>query len=276
MSLMWRKYGKIIASIVKLRTLRLLLMATGSILSLRMQRQNTKMPAQTNINLRTIALIIFLSMVPCVAIWAGMYVMKNVYWTFLFYHGLCVVPAIVWGRSLWRNSLSMPTIKQCLIMVLASILFAGSSLLLYKLYGDYLLNSQDTFALLKEQGYGKGLVLPMTFYFVFVNSTLEELFWRGVIFNKLDQFQLPFKHFAIAWSAFSYAAFHYLILRLVLFPGWAEFGVFFLFIYGAILALIYRRTGSLVTTSLTHAFLTDVTAMVLIVALLTRLHESLF
>ena len=222
-----------------------------------------------------IAVVVLLSLLPFPAIWLGMYVLKNVYWTFLLYHGFCLVPVIVWGKSLWRDSLSFPTGKQSVVLFFSSSVFVALALLLYQHFGNHILSSDRTFALLIEQGYHQGIWLPMTVYFVCVNPILEELYWRGVILNRLNQLQQEQTEFGVIWSSISYAAFHYLILRLVLFPGWAEIGVLLLAFYGALMASIYRRTNSLIITALSHAFLTDLTAMVLLAALLARVHQSI-
>jgi membrane protease YdiL (CAAX protease family) len=67
-----------------------------------------------------------------------------------------------------------------------------------------------------------------------------------------------------------YAAFHYWICRLVVFSGWAEIGTIMLAFYGAMLALIYRRTGSIITTSIAHGLLTDMAAVMLLLDFLRR------
>ncbi|MBZ0187169.1 MAG: CPBP family intramembrane metalloprotease, partial [Candidatus Obscuribacterales bacterium] len=124
--------------------------------------------------------------------------------------------------------------------------------------------------LLKELGFSKQLFWPLSIYLIVVNPLLEELFWRGVVLNELDDLKLPVKHFGIIWSSLTYALFHYLIFRLVLFPGFAELGIVMLALFGALLAVVYRKTGSIVTTALTHGLLTDLAAIVLILNLFRR------
>ena len=72
-----------------------------------------------------------------------------------------------------------------------------------------------------------------------------------------------------------YAAFHYSILQMVLYPVWAEIGAVLLALYGAGLAVLLRATKSIVLVSLTHAFLTDLAAIILIIALYQRMGLSL-
>jgi membrane protease YdiL (CAAX protease family) len=79
------------------------------------------------------------------------------------------------------------------------------------------------------------------------------------------------KQLALVWSSTTYGLYHYSILRLVLFPGWAELGVAMLAGFGAFLVYIYKRSGSIILASLYHAMLTDLAAICLIVALFWKL-----
>lgn len=213
-------------------------------------------------------MVLLLTCLPCVIIWYGLYVLKNTVLTLELYHGVCLVPGIFWGFSLWRNDLIMPTLKQWLLLLVSAVIFSGAAVLLYDNLGYIFLDSRRVMSLLNELGFNKQHLIPLSLDLIFVNSALEELFWRGVILNRLDQMHTPFKHFGIISSSVMYAAFHYFILRLVVYPGWAEFGFILLAIYGAFLAIVYRKTGSIVMASLAHGFLTDLAAIVLILDLL--------
>jgi membrane protease YdiL (CAAX protease family) len=73
-----------------------------------------------------------------------------------------------------------------------------------------------------------------------------------------------FQYFAITLSSLLYALFHYLIFRLVLYPGYAELGILLLAGFGALMAVLYRRTGSILTTAFAHGILTDLACVVLL------------
>ena len=92
-------------------------------------------------------LLIFM-VLPCPIMWFGLYVLESAVWTLALYHVLCLLPMIVWGWTLWRNTLKRPTIKQLAILFAASVLFSASSVILYEYLGDLLLNSRQTLALL--------------------------------------------------------------------------------------------------------------------------------
>lgn len=129
-------------------------------------------------------------------------------------------------------------------------------------------------ALLIDQGYNKETFLYLSLYVIIVNPILEELFWRGTILNKLDAVSSKLKHFGVIWSSFWYGAFHYPILAMVLFTGWAEVGAVMLMLYGGLLALYYKKTESIVLTAMAHALLTDLSCIALIVSLFQRLNVS--
>jgi membrane protease YdiL (CAAX protease family) len=227
----------------------------------------------SGLNVGVVALLA-LTLFPAVIIWFGLYVLQSAVWTLAIYHFLYLIPVIAWGWPLWRNTLRRPTMKELAITIIPSLLFAAVAAVFYRYCGDFFLNSQNTFDLLMRLGYRQSIFIPLSIYFIFVNSALEELFWRGVVYNKMRQFDGRMQHLAIIWSSAAYAVLHYPIMRLVLFPGWAEFGTVLLALHGAALAIVYRRTRSIPVASLCHAFHTDFTAIVLIAALFCRLHMA--
>ncbi len=211
------------------------------------------------------------TLLPCPVIWIGMNVIQSAAASILLLHGLCLIPAIIWGRQLWLNDWKRPTLNQGMLLLGLTVMFCALTVFLYEFFGDHLLNSHNTVELLMRLGYRPSILFTLGIYFVFVNSTLEELFWRGVVFNKLSQLRPDQKSFAWIWTSITYGLYHYSILRLVLFPGWAEFGVLFLAALGALFIYIYRKTGSITLASLYHALLPDLAAICLIVALFYRL-----
>jgi len=205
------------------------------------------------------------ALMPCAAMWVGLYYLKSALWAYALYHVICLAPAIVWGRSLWLPSFIKPTLRDCLLLLGASIVFSAGAVLGYELIGKMLLSKEHVLALLKEQGITGRLFIFFAFYATIVNPLLEELFWRGVLLNAFDRAVSRFKYFGITLSSLLYALFHYLIFRLVLFPGYAEVGTILLAGYGALMAIIYRKTGSIVTTAIAHGLLTDLACVVLLI-----------
>lgn len=215
--------------------------------------------------------VLFWTLIPSLAIWLGLYQLKSAFITFVFYHGVCLTPAIIWGRSLWRPTFTTPAWRDCGLLFLVSIVFCGIAVVSYELIGAKLLSNDSVLDLLKlYSGSNWNLLTFLCAFIVIVNPVLEELFWRGVVFNELDTWHTGYKHFGLVWSSCSYALFHYLIFRLVLFPGFAEIGIVMLAFFGASLAILYRKTGSIVTTAFAHGILTDLTVVALIADLLQR------
>ena len=215
-------------------------------------------------------LIMLCTLLPSVSMWLGLYVVKSAIWTYVFYHGFCLLPVIVLGKNLWLKTWRAPELKYIILLLLGSIILSAATVLLYEWKGHVVLSNDNVFALLNRIGYTKEAFWPLSFYIVVVNPLVEELYWRGVILNKLDQMNLKFKHFGLIWSSLMYAAFHYWICRLFVFSGWAEIGTIMLAFYGGMLAFIYRRTGSIITTAIAHGLLTDMAAVMLLLDFLRR------
>ncbi|HEY9786550.1 MAG TPA: CPBP family intramembrane glutamic endopeptidase [Candidatus Obscuribacterales bacterium] len=173
------------------------------------------------------------------------------------------------GRSLWLPTWLKPRVRDVALLVPTAILFSGIALATYELIGPLLLSNDAVVELLRQQGYNKHIFWPLSFYAIVVNPVVEEIYWRGVVLNELEHLAHT-RRFALLWSSFAYALFHYPIFKLVLFPGWAELGTFMLAIYGAFLAIIYKTTGSIITTAVAHGLLTDTAVIVLILDLFHR------
>jgi uncharacterized protein len=220
-------------------------------------------------HIATVALMIW-SVLPSVAMWLGLYEMRSAVWAYVLYHGVVLLPAIIWGCHLWKDSMRLPTRKEWFVLFATSLLFSAVTVLGYELIGTTLLSDVKTIELMKRLGWYGQVFWPISIYGILVNPILEEVFWRGIIFNALDKLNVRFKHFALVWSSVLYAAFHYFIFRLVLFPVYAEIGTLGLVIYGVLMAFIYRQTGSILTTAVAHGLLTDMAALALMLDLFRR------
>jgi len=222
--------------------------------------------------LRELWIIICMMILPYSIIWLGMNVLKSAVWSLALYHVVCLLPGIIWGRSVFAGKFKPPSYLQLLGLVVASAAFSFVSLFTYEHFGDLVLSNANVMDLLKTVGYSKDIFVPVSIYIVIVNPFLEELFWRGFVMPKLDQLCPDFPHAGIIWSSFAYGAFHYPIMQLVMYPGWAEFGTVLLMIYGGLLALLYRKTNKILMPALAHALLTDLSAVLLMLALFKKLN----
>lgn len=222
--------------------------------------------------LRELWIIICMMILPYSIIWLGMNFFKSAVLSLALYHGFCLLPGIIWGRESFLKTLRPPTYLELLGLIVACILFSTGSVYAYEHFGDMVLSSPHVFELMKTVGYNRDIFCPISIYIVIVNPALEELFWRGFVMNKLDELCPDFPHCGLIWSSFAYGAFHYPIMQLVMYPGWAEFGTVLLMIYGGMLGILYRKTKSLLVPALAHSLLTDLSAVLLMLALFHRLN----
>lgn len=222
--------------------------------------------------LRELWIIICMMILPYSIIWLGMNFFKSAVWSLALYHGFCLLPGIICGREVFRKTLRVPTYLQLLGLVVASALFSFGTLFTYKHFGATVLSDTHVFELMKTLGYNRDIFTPLCIYIVVVNPALEELFWRGFVMNKLDELCPESPHCGLIWSSFAYGAFHYPIMQLVMYPGWAEFGTVALMVYGAGLGVLYRKTNSVIMPALAHALLTDLSAVLLMLALFEKLN----
>jgi hypothetical protein len=213
--------------------------------------------------------VLLWTLIPSLAIWFGLYQLKSAFITFVFYHGVCLTPAIIWGRKLWQPTFTKPRWRDLGLLLLVSIVFCVATVVSYELIGSRLLSNDNALKLISQYAASSWSLLAfLSAFIIVINPFLEELFWRGVVFNELDTWHIKYKHFGLVWSSCAYALFHYLIFRLVLFPVFAEIGIVMLAFFGASLAMLYRKTGSIVTTALAHGMLTDLAVVALIADLL--------
>ena len=213
--------------------------------------------------------VVFLTLLPLPAVWLGMYKMDSILWTFALYHGVCLLPAAVWGRKFWRGALRWPTGRQWAALAAAVAVVLPVTLFVYAKIGRELLDSPELLrSVVTERGFQTAWLLPFGVYFVAVNATLEELFWRGVVLNELRGTGEAIWTLGAIWTALTFAAWHYLVLRLLLRPGWAEVTVLGVLGAGIFFAWLYRRTHSIIVPILWHGLLFDFALVVVFRAVL--------
>jgi membrane protease YdiL (CAAX protease family) len=217
---------------------------------------------------RRTAIVIFLTLAPWPAVWYGMYELRSVLWTFVLYHGLCLLPAIIWGRSLWQSHVLWPSGRQWLLVLSAAVFTSVVGVAAYIYTGEMVVSRAHVLDVLTTRGFLATYLLPLAIYFVVVNAILEELFWRGTVLNELEYLDKPGRMAGTLWTAMTFAAWHYLVLKALLQPGFAELGVAGILGLGVFTSWLYRRTQSIVLPILVHALVFDLAAIVLFVVLL--------
>ncbi|HEY9776582.1 MAG TPA: CPBP family intramembrane glutamic endopeptidase [Planktothrix sp.] len=217
---------------------------------------------------RRILAVMLLSLAPWPAVWLGMYRFSSIFITFFLYHGLCLFPAVVWGRKLWSGHWQRPTPRDWLLIMLGCILGAIIAVAAYKMTGNLIISKVDFLQSLSKRGFDRPIMVPLAIYFVVINATLEELFWRGVIYNELRPLSETYKVMGMVWSSAAFATWHYLVLRLLLQPPFAEITVIALVIFGLIMAWLYDKTKSIVLPILWHGLVCDFALVVLLAYIL--------
>ena len=213
-------------------------------------------------------IVVLLTLLPWPAVWLGMYRLDSIVWTCGLYPGLARRPAAVGGRTLGRGALRGPTGRQGAALGAAIAVVLPLTLFVYSEIGRNLFNAVDLRSVVTERGFQTAWLLPFGVYFVAVNATLEELFWRGVVLNELRGTGETIWTLGAIWTAFTFAAWHYLVLRLLLRPGWAELTVVGVLGAGIFFAWLYRRTHSIIVPILWHGLLFDFALVVVFRAVL--------
>lgn len=217
---------------------------------------------------RRLALVVGLTLLPWPAVWLGLYRLDSLVWTFALYHGLCLLPAAYWGRSLWRRAVRPPTAPQWMGLILAILVMIPLSLVVYAKLGAMFIDPHALMKVVTVRGFQARWLWPLGFYFVPVNAVLEELFWRGVVLNELRGLSSIISRAGAVWTTLAFAAWHYLVLRLLLRPGWAEATLLLIVAAGIFLAWLYRRTQSIVLPILWHGLVFDLALLVVFGAVL--------
>lgn len=225
-------------------------------------------PALTLKDRHRLLVVLLLTLLPWPAVWLGMYHWHSLVDTFILYHGVCLLPAAIWGRRLWQGAVRLPTRRQVALILAAMLAMVPLSLLLYALIGKWLFDVHSVMSVVTKDGFRAIWLLPVGLYFVPVNATLEELFWRGVVLNELRGVHGAALVLAEIWTALTFAGWHYLVLRLLLQPGWAELSVLVILGAGVLLSWMYRVTRSIIVPILWHALVFDLALIVVFGAII--------
>lgn len=201
--------------------------------------------------------VLALTLLPWLAVWIGLYQIRNAVGTFALYHGLCLLPAIIAWRSCWKQQLAIPSTRSLIAFLVASLLFPVAAAAVSHLSGDLVVSKQFLLNSLHGRGYSDDMLVPISLYLIFVNGPLEEFFWRGIILklgSELSQrAQLTYE----VWTAVSFASWHFLVLNTLLNPGWAlPTTILFTFV-GLFLGWLMKSSRSLLLVSLWHGIVFD-------------------
>lgn len=110
-----------------------------------------------------------------------------------------------------------------------------------------------------------GLYIAFSIFLSLAHSLLEEYYWRWFLGKGLQNSMSPWGAITLANVAFS--AHHFIVLNALVELPWAISGTCAVFIAGMTWSLLYKRTGSLFSSWISHACV-DATIMVIGASLL--------
>ncbi|MGK7379301.1 CPBP family intramembrane glutamic endopeptidase [Planococcus sp. 1R117A] len=192
----------------------------------------------------------FLLMIgPTAMIFIGLQLLENVAITFLlFYSWLLFVPLA--DKAFPKEQLKLD--KQGVILGIGSgllffvFIFGGLSWL-----HIYLLDIEYLRALLLDWGFSGPGEVGLVLVLLLANPLLEELYWRGYIYNKLRAKRRAL--YAIGISAAFYTLYHLLSIIPIFETGFSFVAVLPVFIAGLFWGYIREKTGSITATIISHA-----------------------
>jgi hypothetical protein len=125
--------------------------------------------------LARVAIVIVLTLLPWPAVWFGMYQMHSIAWSFFLYHGMCLLPAILWRWPLWKDGVKVPSAKEWFLLASAALVTSLIAWVTYSYSGALIIDRTDVVHVLTEHGYLATWLLPLAAYFIVINASTEEL-----------------------------------------------------------------------------------------------------
>ncbi len=196
--------------------------------------------------------LILLTLLPWPATWLGMYYFKSMVASFALYHGACLLPCIIKSRRSWIKQLKTPSRANLFVIAVAAMVLPLMAIEIYHLSGSSIIEKETALSHLAERGFHRHLLIPLAVYFIFINATLEELFWRGFIVQELGRYNRPQFRLGSFWTFIAFASWHYVVFSAFFNPGVTELILIALVFVGAFFEWVFRRTKTLVTAILWH------------------------
>ncbi|HNA74820.1 MAG TPA: CPBP family intramembrane metalloprotease [Candidatus Obscuribacter sp.] len=213
-------------------------------------------------------LVFIWSLAPWVFLALGLHQFRSIFWSFLLYHGFCLLPAILYNRGHWQKHMHIPTRKDLLVLVFASIGFSAFTFITYSLLSDLLLDRALALESMHERGFKMSWYLPLSLYFLTVNPILEELFWRGVVLNELCDEGQPVFSLPGIWTNVAFAVWHFLVIRLFVAPVFIPLAIGFVLAVGFFMSWMYRRKDTLILPALWHSIVFDLAVIIILTMVL--------
>jgi membrane protease YdiL (CAAX protease family) len=164
-----------------------------------------------------------LGLMPLVAVAFGILGFKNMFAAFGLYHLLvCMaVPAAHIAKSGENPVLALAAGKNnpatsVRTGVISGMIFIVFIFIFFAIFGTHFLFRDRIADFLTSLGYSKSMLLPLAAYFIFFNSVVEELFWRGFYQSHVRRDFGP--AFTGVWVSFFFIQYHFLTIWLLFSP----------------------------------------------------------
>lgn len=141
--------------------------------------------------------ILVLSFLPLVSIYIGLVLLRNMFLTFVFYHIIvCIFLPFLYIKIFNDNSAIAVKIvlglnnnikKGLLVGLLVGAICFFIIFVFFAILKQQLLNVTHINLLLEEWNFSKEWFIFLFFYFIFFNSIIEELFWRGYLYYEYNK-----------------------------------------------------------------------------------------
>ncbi len=199
-------------------------------------------------------------MLPWLWAYIGLHYLHNYLLTITLYAGLgCLLPAILLYKERYRILPLKLDLPQLLFAILlGNLLLLGGWPLLNALLIDWTMYPQYLHRV--------GLNTPsdyllLTVYMIFINPITEELFWRGLIYDRLTA--LLSQKAALFISAIGFGAWHWVVITVFFKPGWDWVVTLLIILAGFAITSVYARSRTLFAPILIHSLGADLPIMLI-------------
>lgn len=165
---------------------------------------------------------ILISFLPLAAVSAGLILLRNLFWIFFLYHAVvCLGVPLVYFITRRekprvfsaRTGITGGNAAQSLIAgLIAGAVFFTAIVFVFTRFRDSLIDAALIRNLLSSWKYGGGHAVLFILYFVFFNSVVEEIFWRGFL---CGEYEWLGKNRASLIVSFFFIQYHFLTIALL-------------------------------------------------------------
>lgn len=210
-------------------------------------------------------LLVLICMLPWGLVTLGLYFIEDFRAAVGLYEGLCcLIPAYVLSRNRDIFRFSDFNIQSLRSVWLWILILTGNVLII----GGYLLFEDSFFIwdqfLIRVQGIGlefNEVFWVFALYFVTINPLIEELFWRGFIYQEFKEY-LP-QPWALAISSLFFGSWHWVIIHHYFSPLWTIISTLGVVLGGIAFGLVYEKSKSLLPPIVLHGLGGDVPIIVI-------------